>query len=500
LHWWKGLNLCAAADKADKADKPSSYEMLHGTVLSVLVSLPEAVLVSILSSWMTATHVARLDSALCTNKFRSQFLSTTYCPTTILPNPEFYRIENATLDAITMWTLKKGAAMSMLCVTTSVLDNATLLAYYLLTRGKTVSKVCFQPAGVDTRINIITMIIAGFCPNVTIFQGDCSLDDYAMAAIAIECKLLKEIDVMGSCSDFTIDALARHCHQLTTITIDTTTQLSEISLVGLLRQCPILESIQISEGATKLTDAFFVDLAANCPNIAKLDLCNANLSDVGITAMAAKCLKLHTIYLSTCRFRATNACSAVAFQALQSLNIFGLVVDDAGLDFLLSCCPTLRDLDLSDFWDLTEAGLYCVYRCPLLHALTLCSCGDSVTDAFLGTIREHCSALRALKLPSCLDITDAGVCDFVGACRFLEVFELTDNQEISDAVLYALAELGSVIKDVDVSFCQGITSAGVQALLQRCPSLTCVHVDHCGGVSEEVKLAVQEKFKTQRYL
>jgi F-box/leucine-rich repeat protein 2/20 len=449
--------------------------MVYETGISVLMDLPEAVLASILSSWMTATHVARLDSALCTSKFRSIFQSSAYGPRTVLTYPEVSGVRDETLCALTMWTLKKGAAMSMLRVTTGVLDHTTLLASHLITCGKTVSIVRFQYDGMDARTEAVALMIAGFCPNVSSFQCNCTLTDHGLLAIAVKCTLLKKVKLFGSFGDKTIDVIANHCYQLTSIALMTSTALSEIALVRLLNKNPKLESIRMMEGATFLTDRFPLELAASCTNITSVDLCKTDLSDVGITALATKCLKLHHLDIAHCRFRATNARSAVAFQALHTLGLFHLTAEDADLDFLLSCCPSVQSLNLIDLWDVTDRGLHCVAnRCPLLHKLWLWGssrCRGSATDAFLDTIGGRCSALRTLRLSSCLNVSDTGVCSIIRACRCLEVFELTDNLRITDDVLYALAERGSVLKGVYLSFCEGITSAGLQAFRHSCPAV-----------------------------
>ncbi|WP_029632189.1 leucine-rich repeat domain-containing protein [Zavarzinella formosa] len=94
---------------------------------------------------------------------------------------------------------------------------------------------------------------------------------------------------------------------------------------------------------------------------------------------------------------------------LQSLNLDGAQLTDAGVTVLAQHCPQLEYLHLAHTAVTDEGVSEVAKHCPLLQSLNLSD--TSVTDAGITAVGENCPELRFLCLSN-TRVTDAGAADF----------------------------------------------------------------------------------------
>jgi hypothetical protein len=476
--------------------------MRASTALDLLGSLPGEIFSSILSSWLTATYVARLDGALCVREHRAWFLQAAYGPTVILHNPQNLQKEGVDVrDAISMWVMRKSAGMELLGVTKCMFQNEAMSRSYLEARGCSVVTVDFPvffhfPSN-DTAVNKITSYIGMFCPNLREFDGYGGHDDEALTAVARGCPLLEDIRLRGHYSDETLEAFAENCHRLRHVSIQVYDDaLSEESLVELVQRCRLLETMSIHHEEPILTDTFFSQLAVCCPLLKELDVAHAHVSHVGLDALAAHCGNLHTLSFDSGVIDTDARSSTTVFPALLTLVIYDVEIDDASLDALLQRCPAVTELILTNLQDVTEAGLVAAAaRCPLVRSLVFSTETSSVTDAVLRSVADNFSHLRSFAAGGCNDATEAGLCAVIKSHPQLEKLDVSFNFNVSDVLLGDLVDHCHNLRTVDLSGC-GITDAGVIALLQGCPHLTRVNISDCYQLKEETRRLLKERFRT----
>jgi hypothetical protein len=319
------------------------------TVFGLLISLPEAVLSTILSSWLKAANVAHLDSAVCVTAYRSCFLRAAYGPTVVLCKPVFGAFDSDTLDAVTMWMIKRCAVMESLVISDSILLREASNQSYLETRGATVRTVNFlfgRRSEDDPAVNRLTSYIGRYCPNLMTFKSFRAHSEAALTAVVRGCPLLEDLLLRGdTVTDGHIDAFAQWSHQLKSVNIVCSSALSEAAFVRLVQNCHLLDQVFICCIETRLTDAFFVQLALNCPLLTKLEVAHARLGHAGLEAMAAHCRKMRTFSFSEGRIDTAARKSARAFPMLLEATLYEVSIDETSLDALLSCCPALHTLD-----------------------------------------------------------------------------------------------------------------------------------------------------------
>lgn len=115
-----------------------------------------------------------------------------------------------------------------------------------------------------------------------------------------------------------------------------------------------------------------------------------------------------------------------------------------------------------------------------LEELVLDDCA-AVCDAGLLSLlhNDGCRRLRRLSLAHCSKLTDASLVP-LAELGVLEQLSLNSLHNVGPATLQALGRAcGEVLRELDVSFCRGLTEGSVGALVDRCGKLQRLSVYSC---------------------
>lgn len=105
-----------------------------------------------------------------------------------------------------------------------------------------------------------------------------------------------------------------------------------------------------------------------------------------------------------------------------------------------SSLPQLLTVDLSDCYDLTDAGVTpLLASCRGIEILDLTFC-MKLTDATARAIAQNCPHLRILNLSFLPKITDAGVQEIASKCRRLFRLELGDSKNVTDSAVKSFTQ------------------------------------------------------------
>ena len=113
---------------------------------------------------------------------------------------------------------------------------------------------------------------------------------------------------------------------------------------------------------------------------------------------------------------------------------------------------------------------------------------QSLTDASVVALAEHCMHLISVKFVSCVRITDASVLALAENCPHLTNADFNFCEHLTDASVVALAEHCPHLTSVQFWRCEQLTDTSVVALAEHCPHLT--HIDF-GGCSQLTDLCEQ---------
>jgi hypothetical protein len=169
----------------------------------------------------------------------------------------------------------------------------------------------------------------------------------------------------------------------------------------LLRSVTALERLDLSfmDG---ISDAAFTTEPSDQRNgfygmgrsLRRLDLTQAAITDVALSALARHCRQLESIKLGSCG-----------------------EVTDAGIEALVSSCAGLRELDLTNCALVTDRGARALGAFGRrLERLDLSWCLN-LTDKAAVDLARGCGRLQELRLVWCTQLTDAAVDAFVSVVR-----------------------------------------------------------------------------------
>jgi len=183
----------------------------------------------------------------------------------------------------------------------------------------------------------------------------------------------------------------------------------------------------------------------------RINLSHTNISDLGILFLVQRCPKLKHIILKACHSITNTSLSLIAqhCQHISSLNFAECsTITDYGVQIIAQQSKTnLGLLDLNDCPGITDQIFqYLCFYCPNLKQLRI-----------RGT---RVSADGILHMVSTLALTELNV----------------HGLEISDDLLRHIGYHQKKLQILDISFCYGVTAAGIRTLLKGCPMLRELHL------------------------
>ena len=110
---------------------------------------------------------------------------------------------------------------------------------------------------------------------------------------------------------------------------------------------------------------------------------------------------------------------------------------------------------------------------------------ESVDDVFLGRVAESVgSMLKVIDLWWCEEITDAGLVALARGCGELRLINLGGCKKITDAGLGALADGCGGLRVINLGGCKEITDKGLGALARGCGGLREIYLDGCKEITD----------------
>jgi len=284
--------------------------------------------------------------------------------------------------------------------------------------------------------------------------------------------------------------LAQFCN-LTALTLNNCSLLTDTCLGCIAKSCPCLEKLSLS-GCTAITDCG-IELMLPMKKLAHLDVSKCSLlSDVTIE---------HLHQLNSLAGLNVSLCPALTLTSLTrlcalgqrslavrctSLNAAGSGMCDEAMDGLLravqsSDCKSLTWLNVSRCRVGDEATRALLCACPNLRAVYLSMV--PLTDLTLAGIAAACPLLREVHMTGCAMISDEGVHRIAVGCPQLRTVSLTGCGGLTDIGITSLATSCQHLSQLYAQGCCGVGSASVLALGKGCPCLTLLDLRGCSAIS-----------------
>ncbi|PHT44129.1 hypothetical protein CQW23_18154 [Capsicum baccatum] len=276
-----------------------------------------------------------------------------------------------------------------------------------------------------------------------------------------------------------------------------------------VRKIPLFNLRSLSLVLDFISDDLLITVVHSLPHLVELDLEDRpfTLSSVGdLTNIGLQALKFCECLIALSIVRSKMNCPA-SFRR----------EDNKGIFHVSEGCKRLESVKLGGFAKVTEAGytsiLYSCRNLKKFEVLTSSLLSDSVIDNMTGVARsvvelrlsscslltsealEHLSSFRKLELciRKCEKVTDKGIKSLFHAdrkiCKTLSVLDIGYIPKIIDAAIFTIATAAKALTDLSLRFCNGVTDAAVQMLMDRpnhnSSQLQMLDLCSCRGLSAE---------------
>jgi F-box/leucine-rich repeat protein 2/20 len=286
-----------------------------------------------------------------------------------------------------------------------------------------------------------------------------------LIAVCENCQALVELTLYDRAPASVVTAVLQVCSpNLQKITIPALLRAGDYEIIA--SRCSQLRELYIDSGT--VDDAALLALAAGCPKLTYVPLCQSKVSDVGIIAVVARNRVLTSLNL-TFNCNVTDAGIEAVTANCALLECIHLAsckqLTDATLVAIGQHCHNLRELNINDT-SFTHVGLEAVTRgCPLLENLSA-SGGSKLGFA---TVARCCPRLRCLAAANA-DVPTEAVLALAECCPLLEKVILSHNPQIGDEAITALARGCPNLTELGITR-TSVTAQGMCAIREHCKSL-----------------------------
>lgn len=341
--------------------------------------------------------------------------------------------------------------------------------------------------------------------NALILQNCRGLDDFCMQILAQFMQRFRRLKVLdfSKGNDFgdegMLAVLQAAPKLLSSLSLSGAKNLTSLSITGLRTRMPALTSLDVSR-FPHLTQTAFEWIAEGCRALVVLDLTkSAEFDDAALIKIGASCPHLERLYASKCP-RVTDVGVAGFMKVHQGrLKVLDLTacIQCGGVAALALAqkAEELLDLKLNGLSQMSAAGLLALWsgapkllkfemavemRTAVTHRKSML---PHISDEIL--IKAQYSSLRDVHLTGACLVGDAGACALVSKCPNLVTLDLSYCGEITDMLLYKLAEtLPLTFLALLVNGCSKVHDEGIVALSRGCTNLKQLEISGCFKVSD----------------
>ncbi|KAL7538021.1 hypothetical protein ACHAXR_008227 [Thalassiosira sp. AJA248-18] len=303
---------------------------------------------------------------------------------------------------------------------------------------------------------------------------ECKLiSDVGLSFLSQGCPNLAEINIRRSDMPFRITDVAllqigQACQSLVSINLHGCELISDTGLSWLSNWSKELRHINLSN-CSKVTNSGIRHLGEGCKKLRSIVLLNLRrVSDVGVRCLATGCHHLEALNGSGLSMLSDGVDRSFGLEGLQALgkskcsstmkhlNLHGCTLLSSLSLKAVANFSNLETLDLSGCNKLTLGGARCIgTSCRRISFLSLASCGDCISDAFLEVM--HLEMLTSANVSFCTKVSERSM-KALSACEKLQTLDLTGCSSVTDQSILHL--------------CEGNFSPGLRSLLlAQCPKV-----------------------------
>jgi len=288
------------------------------------------------------------------------------------------------------------------------------------------------------------------------------------------------------------DALAAAIRDLESLSLRGCHGLTDVAISPALEtHLPALISLDISL-CRQLTDSTLSRVVSVAPNLETLDVGGcSDITDNGILLIACGLKRLRSLCLRSCRLvsdvgvahlagAGSIAASAAVAGTLERLILHDCQrITDTALGHIGAGLRTLRTLDISFCVGVSDDGLRCVARLPMLQELHARAC-DGLTDVGIAYLAAA-SRLAILDIAFCMHVTDRALLHLVHSSATMPHLRqlYLSACAITDEGIDHITNVSGELRSLGIGQCLGVTDSGLAMIADRLKCIEYVDVYGC---------------------
>ncbi len=276
------------------------------------------------------------------------------------------------------------------------------------------------------------------------------------------------------------------CRSLRKLNLAGCVSMTSQDLINILSSSgPHLEELNLQD-CYLLDEPAFQCIAKHCGNLSTLNIAHCSkLNDVSIDLVLSCCKRIRKLLANGCSLLSDKALHAVGNE-LQTLDISECPqLTDLCLLPVARNCPRLLEIKLSGK-GFTDSGMIQLVKCcTALQAVELQSC-DNISDAFMIQLQQYCQQINTMTLNACKRITDNSFISNKKALYYLKHLDLTRCLNLTVLTLKHVATCSPLLQSINLHSCEEVATDEVLITLSlRCKDLRSVNVSGCVKVTDK---------------
>ena len=300
--------------------------------------------------------------------------------------------------------------------------------------------------------------------------GDSYEADKMVETLVRERAELESVEIINSeCTDNTLRLLL-HNSKIKIVQLRGESITGEYHVPPFLATSSVIKDLNLS-GCSNLSSSGLVGLLNKIGETLKnLDIRCTSVSFSNVGSLTCSFPVLEKLNLSQC-FNLTDA-GIMGFlnktgETLKILNLSGTSVSFSNVGSLTCSFPMLEKLNLSEGSNLTEAGIIGFLNKTGETLKNLDLRGTYVSFSNVGSLTCSFPVLEKLNLSQCFNLTDAGIMGFLNKTGETQKILNLNYSEISFSNIGSLTSSFPVLEELNLSECSNLTDAGIMGFLNK---------------------------------
>jgi hypothetical protein len=388
-------------------------------------------------NWLDLVDVARMDSAMCTQRRRTAFLSTAFGDTCVYDYFKYFSKDTSkrallfSTRQFLNWVSKRGVRLSSLNI-----DQTN--------DGYSVDPTLATAIIRNTGLHLKAIVIGAYSQGLYAAIAECcpALENVHFNSLMMKCDHLllvlrccthlRHITINIHCDNNVIAAIAQVGAHIEFLSVRFARGAGD-NWPQLLSALPKLTDLDLDDA--HISDANVVSIAQHCPQLLSLVLDENFLSDAAVLAVASRCTQLQRIGLPVKCHPEVITAVLTRCRSLTAVHFYLSAATAEVLNALTRDCPGLRELEIMYTFKGDVAALSEVIPSwPLLERLWLGNV--KVSDILLQVVGRSCPCLRSFVVRTVLDsgISDTGIAALAKGCTQLRHLSFMSKQLTNRAI------------------------------------------------------------------